>query len=333
MVSKGLRRTRVAGAPVAALAALALAAGTTAGAAEPIATFSIVGHDPATGEWGVAVQSKFFAVGSVVPWAKAGAGAVATQAFGNTTYGPRGLEMLAAGKDAQAVLDALLADDADRERRQVGIVDAQGNAATFTGKECQPWAGGEKGPGFTAQGNILVGETVVAAMARAYRETDGMLGEKLLRALEAGQEAGGDSRGMQSAAILVVKEKGGYAGFNDRYCDLRVDDHVAPIAELRRIFDLWKVQALIQDGYRLVEEGSFEDALAAGREAVALDASGEAHYHLACYLSRAGRRAEALASLNEATKRDASLGPRAATDPDFTPLREDAAFQALTGAK
>lgn len=333
MVSKALRRTRVAGAVLASFAALALAGGTTAGAAEPIATFSIVGHDPATGEWGVAVQSKFFAVGSVVPWAKAGAGAVATQAFGNTTYGPRGLEMLAAGQDAQSVLDALLADDPDRERRQVGIVDAQGNAATFTGKECQPWAGGEKGPGFTAQGNILVGEAVVAAMARAYRETGGMLGEKLLRALEAGQAAGGDSRGMQSAAILVVKEKGGYAGFNDRYCDLRVDDHVTPIAELRRIFDLWKVQALIQEGYRLVEEGDYDGALDAGRQAVALDATGESHYHLACYLSRAGKPAEAMATLAEAVQRDAALGPRAAGDPDFTPLREDPAFRALTAAK
>ncbi len=312
---------------------LPLAVALAAQAAEPVATFSVVGHDPATGEWGVAVQSKFFAVGAVVPWAKAGAGAVATQAFANTTYGPRGLEMLAAGKDAAAVLEALLADDSDRARRQVGIVDAKGNAATFTGSECQAWAGGEKGAHFTAQGNILTGEAVVAAMARAYRETEGMLGEKLMRALEAGQEAGGDSRGMQSAALLVVKAGAGYAGFDDRYCDLRVDDHATPIAELRRIFDLWKVQALIQEGYRLVEGGRFDGALDAGRQAVALDATGESHYHLACYLSRAGKPAEAMATLVEAVQRDAALGPRAAGDPDFTPLREDPAFRALTAPK
>lgn len=328
MIPDFRRRARLA-----AGALLPLAVTLAAHAAEPVATFSVVGHDPATGEWGVAVQSKFFAVGAVVPWAKAGAGAVATQAFANTTYGPRGLEMLAAGKDAATVLEALLADDPDRARRQVGIVDAKGNAATFTGTECQAWAGGEKGTHFTAQGNILTGEAVVAEMARAYRETEGMLGEKLMRALEAGQEAGGDSRGMQSAALLVVKAGAGYAGFDDRYCDLRVDDHAAPIAELRRIFDLWKVQALIQEGYRLVEEGRFDGALDAGRQAVALDATGESHYHLACYLSRAGKPAEAMATLAEAVQRDAALGPRAAGDPDFTPLREDPAFRTLTAAK
>ena len=318
---------------ITALSFVTLSFATRALAAEPIATFSVVGYDAETGELGVCVQSKFFAVGSVVPWAKAGVGAIATQAFGNTTYGPKGLELLASGKSAQETLDLLLADDKDRERRQVGIVDAKGRAASFTGKECQPWAGNKAGAAFTVQGNILAGEKVVAEMARAYTETKGMLGEKLMRAIEAGQAAGGDSRGMQSAAMFIVKEKGGYGGFNDRYCDLRVDDHTQPIAELRRIFDLWKVQALIQDGYQKVEAGDFASALRIGEEAVKLDATGEAHYHLACYLSRAGKKSEALATLAEAVKRQPSLGPRAATDTDFTPLKEEKKFQELTAAK
>ena len=302
-------------------------------AAEPIATFSIVGYDPETHELGVCVQSKFFAVGSVVPWAKAGVGAIATQAAGNTTFGPKGLELLAAGRSPEETLKLLLADDEGRERRQVGIVDAQGRSATYTGKECQPWAGGVTGPSFSAQGNILVSEATVAAMAKAFQETKGMLGEKLLRAIEAGQVAGGDSRGMQSAAIYIVKEKGGYGGFNDRYCDLRVDDSTQPIKELRRIFDLWKIQALILEGYQKVEAGDFAAAIQLGEEAVKLDPkSGEPQYHLACYLSRAGKKAEALAMIETAAKLDPALGTRAATDTDLAPLKDEPKFQALTAA-
>ena len=302
-------------------------------AAEPVATFSIVGYDAATGELGIAVQSKFFAVGSVVPWAKAGVGAIATQASANTTFGPKGLELLAAGNDPEETLKRLLAADDGRDRRQVGLVDARGRSVSYTGTECQPWAGGESGASFAAQGNILTGEEVVAGMARAYRETEGMLGEKLMRALEAGQAAGGDSRGMQSAAILIVKEKSGYGGFDDRYCDLRVDDHVAPIAELRRIFDMWKIQALVLEGYRKVEAGEFDAAIRIGEEAIGVDDGGESHYHLACYLSRAGKGPEALRRLAEAVKRDRALGPRAATDPDFEPLRGEAEFQRLTATE
>lgn len=326
------RKIRTVSAALAALLSAVLFCAASAPAAQPVATFSIVGYDAETGELGVAVQSKFFAVGSVVPWARAGVGAIATQAFANTTYGPKGLELLAAGHDATATLELLLAEDEGREQRQVGIVDAKGQSVSFTGTECQPWAGGETGEHFAAQGNILTGADVVAAMARAYRETPGMLGEKLMSALEAGQAAGGDSRGMQSAAILIVKEGAGYAGFNDRYCDLRVDDHATPIAELRRIFDLWKIQALILEGYRDVEAGDFEAAVRAGEEAVRADDTGESHYHLACYLSRAGRKTEALKRLAEAVKRDPSLGARAATDPDLEPLRGEETFQRLTGA-
>lgn len=301
-------------------------------AAEPVATFSVVGYDSATGDLGIAVQSKFFAVGAVVPWAKAGVGAIATQAFANTTFGPRGLELLAQGHDAAGVTQLLTESDSLRERRQLGVVDAHGRAASFTGKDCMAWAGHESGDGFTVQGNILASPEVVAAMARAWRETRGMVGDRLLAALEAGQAAGGDSRGQQSAALLVVREGGGYGGFNDRWCDLRVDDHATPIAELRRVYSIWKKNVLILDGYRLCDEGRWDAAFEAGREAVALaPKEGEPHYHYACYLSKAGRKADALQELERALVLDAKLAAQARTDPDFEPLREDAVFRKLVG--
>jgi len=297
-----------------------------------VATFSAVGYDPATGELGVAVQSRFFAVGSVVPCAQAGVGAIASQAYANTTFGPRGLKLLREALSVQETLDLLLATDPQREQRQVGIVDAKGNSATFTGRKCQTWAGGRNGSNFAVQGNILVSEETVAAMEKAFSETKGMLGEKLMRALEEGQKAGGDARGMQSAAILIVKDGAGYGGYNDRYCDLRVDDHPEPIKELRRIFDLWKVQALIQEGYRRLEDRQYDRAIEAGRQALALDArSGESQYHLACYYSRAGNKVDALKMLRDAIGLDAKLAPRAAADSDFETLREDPEFKKLTG--
>jgi uncharacterized Ntn-hydrolase superfamily protein len=201
-------------------------------------TFSIVGFDQIEKEWGIAVQSKFLGVGAVVPWAKAGAGAVATQSYANTAYGPKAIELMEQGKTAQETLETLLADDPEREMRQVGLIDSYGKAATFTGKECYDWAGGVTGTHFAAQGNILVDEQTVEAMARVFAESEGTLAERLLNALDAGQEAGGDSRGKQSAALYIVKEKGGYGGFNDRFIDLRVDDHPDPIKELIRIYQL-----------------------------------------------------------------------------------------------
>lgn len=201
-------------------------------------TFSIVGYDPQEKEWGIAVQSKFLGVGAVVPWAKAGVGAVATQSYANTSFGPEGLRLMEEGKSAEEALHALLDKDLGREQRQVGFVDAKGNAATYTGKECYDWAGGVTGPYFAAQGNILVDENTVKAMAVTFQKTEGSLAERLLTALQAGQNAGGDSRGQQSAALLVVKDRGGYGGFNDRYIDLRVEDHEEPIKELTRIYQL-----------------------------------------------------------------------------------------------
>jgi uncharacterized Ntn-hydrolase superfamily protein len=203
-----------------------------------VGTFSIVAYDPETQELGVAVQSKFIAVGSVVPWARAGVGAVATQSFANTTYGPRGLGLLEQGEDPDEVLKELTEDDERQAVRQVGIVNAHGKSATFTGKKCNAWAGGIAGENFACQGNILAGEEVVSGMARSFRESKGDLGTRLIGALEAGQAAGGDSRGMQSAALLIVRQGWGYGGLNDRYRDLRVDDHAEPIKELKRIYDL-----------------------------------------------------------------------------------------------
>lgn len=194
--------------------------------------------DPETDSLGVAVQSKFLAVGSVVPWARASVGAVATQAMANYDYGPRGLELMAGGETAGQTVEDLISADEDREHRQVGVVDGRGRAATFTGSECFAWAGGVTGEHYAAQGNILVGGETVEAMARAYEETGGDLAARLLSALDAGQKAGGDSRGKQSAALLVVSEGGGYGGDNDRVVDLRVDDHPDPIRELIRIKDL-----------------------------------------------------------------------------------------------
>lgn len=204
-------------------------------------TFSIVARDPQTGELGIAVQSKFLAVGAVVPWAKAGIGAIATQSWANTTYGPRGLELLASGLPASEVLAQLTRDDDKRASRQVGIVGITGAPATYTGEECFPWAGGLIGEHYACQGNILVGEDTVLAMARTFEETTGHLCDRLIAALAAGQTAGGDSRGQQSAALLVVREGGGYEGFNDRYIDLRVEDHPHPIDELHRILQLHKL--------------------------------------------------------------------------------------------
>jgi uncharacterized Ntn-hydrolase superfamily protein len=203
-----------------------------------VATFSIVAFDPETDSLGVAVQSKFLAVGSVVPWACAGVGAVATQAMANYNYGPHGLDLMSEGNSAEQTVQALTSADENREQRQVGIVDALGRTSTFTGSECFDWAGGVTGEHYAAQGNILVGRETVEAMASTYEQTDGDLAARLLSALDAGQGAGGDSRGKQSAALLVVREGGGYGGDNDRVVDLRVDDHPEPIRELIRIRDL-----------------------------------------------------------------------------------------------
>lgn len=204
-------------------------------------TFSIVAYDAEEATWGIAVASKFPAVGAVVPWARAGCGAVATQSFANTTFGPLGLDLMGKGLDAQTALSHLLADDPQRESRQVGFVDAQGGSATFSGAECFDWAGGVTGPGYAIQGNILAGPQVVDAMQSTFLGTSGELAERLYAALLAGDRAGGDKRGRQSAAILVVKNQGGYGGFNDRMIDYRVDDDSDPVLRLGGLLELHRL--------------------------------------------------------------------------------------------
>jgi len=202
-----------------------------------VATYSIAACDLDAGQWGVATQSRFLAVGSVVPWAEPGAGAVATQAYANPRYGPEGLALLRDGADADTVVRRLTEADPDRDHRQLGVVDAQGGGATFTGPDCMDWAGGVAGHCFAAQGNILVGEETVTALAKTFAATEGTpLAARLLECLAAAQAAGGDRRGQQSAALLVVERDGGYAGLSDVLVDLRVDDHEQPIPELARLY-------------------------------------------------------------------------------------------------
>lgn len=207
-------------------------------AADPEGTFSIVAYDSVTQELGVAVQSKYFSVGTTVPWARAGVGAVATQANVNPSLGPEALSLLATGMPAPDVMRALAASDSGWDGRQVGIVDAQGRSATWTGKRCLDWAGGESGPGFACQGNILAGPAVVAGMAKAFRATPGELGERLVAAIEAAEAAGGDKRGMQSAALIITRPSPTNPEWRERYVDLRVEDSKDPIKELRRVWQI-----------------------------------------------------------------------------------------------
>jgi uncharacterized Ntn-hydrolase superfamily protein len=206
--------------------------------ARPVSTYSLVACDLERGQWGVATQSKFLAVGSVVPWAEPQAGAVATQSYANPRYGPDGLALLRQGLAADEVVRRLTEADDGREERQLGVVDAQGRAATFTGAACHDWAGGRTGPAYAAQGNILVSGETVDALAESFESSSGALAERLIAALAAAQAAGGDKRGQQSAALIVVERDGGYAGLSDVLVDLRIDDHEAPIEELRRLYEL-----------------------------------------------------------------------------------------------
>jgi uncharacterized Ntn-hydrolase superfamily protein len=204
-------------------------------------TFSIVACDLKSQAWGIAVASKFPAIGAVVPWAKARTGAVATQSLANTTFGPRGLELMASGLSAEETLSKLIAHDREREDRQVGLVDKKGRAASFTGRSCSDWAGGLIGPGYAIQGNILAGAEVISEMEHAFLDAKGELPERLYTSLERGSRVGGNQRGRQSAALLVVKQKAGYGGYNDRWVDCRVDYHLNPIRKLGELLELHRL--------------------------------------------------------------------------------------------
>ena len=206
--------------------------------ARPVATYSIAACDPDAKQWGVATQSKFLAVGAVVPWAAPHVGAIATQAWANPRYGSEGLNLLREGLSAEEVVERLTSADEGRDHRQLGVVDSEGRAATYTGKECLDWAGGRTGPCCAAQGNILVSAETVDAIAETFESSSGPLVERLLACLDAAQAAGGDRRGQQSAAILIVERDGGYQKLSDIVVDLRVEDHERPLEELRRLYGL-----------------------------------------------------------------------------------------------
>ena len=291
-------------------------------------TFSIVAADLEAGEVGCAVESKYFSVGSVVPWAAAGVGAVATQAAVVAVYGPRALEELARGASPEEALERVLDGDEGRETRQLGIVAADGRAAAFTGRECLDWAGHRIGAGFAVQGNILAGAAVVDAMERAFEETVGPLVERLMAGLEAGQAAGGDKRGQQAAA-LVVERVGARSETRegiDRICELRVEDHPAPIAELRRLVGVWTSWDAARRAYRLSADGRHGEAAGLLRHVLEGDPDDAATlYNLACVESLSGAREDALAHLRRAVSLDPSYRALAASDRDFDPIRESLA--------
>jgi len=270
------------------------------------------------------VQSRYFSVGSVVPWARAGVGACATQAAGIAVYGERALAELDRGAAPDEALQRVLAEDEHRETRQLGLVSADGRAAAFTGAECNAWAGHRLGPGFAVQGNILAGEAVVDEMARAYEETIGPLVHRLVAALEAGQAAGGDRRGQQSSAV-VVERIGARADSRegiDRICDLRVEDHDQPIVELRRLVAIWSSWDAMRRANNRYERGDHAGAADALLAALEGDGDPGMLYNLACYESLAGRSEQALEHLRRALARDESLRALVAADADFDPIRE-----------
>jgi uncharacterized Ntn-hydrolase superfamily protein len=299
------------------------------------ATFSIVAADHGTGEVGCAVQSKYFAVGNVVPWAKAGVGAVATQAAGVAALGPAILGRLEQDRlTPDAAIEAVLSEDEGREMRQLGVVRADGVAAAHTGAACNAWAGHRTGAGYAVQGNILAGETVVVEMERAYLSAAGTLAEKLVVALEAGQAAGGDSRGQQSAAVVV--ERPGAAAETregiDRVCDLRVDDHAEPIAELRRLLGIhlrWDALRRAHAHYAPERYAYGIAILQTANERFPHDAA--ILYDLACFESLEGHTAAALEHIAAAVRLDPSCRTAAAADSDFARLAETAAFRELAG--
>jgi uncharacterized Ntn-hydrolase superfamily protein len=295
-------------------------------------TFSIVAADPAVGEVGCTVQSRYFSVGSVVPWAKAGVGAVATQAAGVAAYGPRLLGLLGEGLEPADALGQALADDAGRESRQLGVVTADGRAAAHTGSECLAWAGHRVGDGYAVQGNILAGEAVVNEMERAFLETKGSLAERLVSALEAAQAAGGDVRGQQSSALVV--ERSGAAAESregiDRVCELRVEDHPEPIVELRRLLGIQQVWDALRRASLFHEPGKYRDGATILREALARHGDDPVLlYDLACFESLAGDTEEALTHVTRSLELDPQLGLGAAADSDFEAIRQDPRFRAL----
>jgi uncharacterized Ntn-hydrolase superfamily protein len=343
----------------AAAVAVALSALPARAAVAPktIATFSVVAYDPATGETGVAVQSRFFAVGTVVPWARAGVGAVASQAFGQPMYGPRGLDLMAQGYTPDEALQVLLLNDDMAEQRQLGVVRAvgKGDAATYTGSQCMDWAGGTTGVApdgvvYSVQGNILTGADVVQAMAAAMDNPAALdaskltaaerqaiavpgLAGRMLTALLAGEALGGDSRGMESSALKVAQAGAGYGGYDDVKYDLRVDDAPDPFNELARLLNLAYPIALTNEAYNVLNSGDPSQAEPLFRRLLALKPDdANSHYNLACALSREGKAEEGLAELKTALELDPKLRQSAQADTDLVNVRALPAAAALLGS-
>jgi len=296
----------------------------------PVATFSIVARDSVTGELGVAVASKFFTVGNVVPWAKAGVGAVATQAYCNTTFGWRGLELLEKGLTPEEIRTVLLRNDNDHGRRQLGIVSADGRSVTYTGDGCSAWAGGRSGPNYAVQGNILAGEQVVVAMEKAFLETRGNLADRLYAALLAGEAAGGDSRGKQSAALLVVREGAGYGGYTDRAIDIRVDDSPEPFQELGRILNIAQMNYAWNIAWTAFTEKRFADALPPMERCAVLSPEyGEVFYDLAVIRLANNDKPGSLEALKKAVMLNPKLVAQARGDSDLNGLHGDPAYESI----
>lgn len=287
-----------------------------------VSTFSIVAIDPSNGDLGVAVASRYFSVGAVVPWAMAGVGAVATQANVNVGYGPKGIDLLRQGLTAPQVLEKLLAEDTfeDKEGRQVAIVDAQGRMAAYTGPNAPHWAGDRQGKTWSAQGNILVGPQVVEAMGRAFDAKQGELAEKLYAALKAGDDAGGDARGHQSASMLVVRKQGGRNLNNDRYIYINADDHPNPLAELRRLLDLNLAYLYENEAERLLSAHKSKEALAAARRAVQYSPNrADSHTSLGFLEYLNGNKEAALEEFLKAKKMDADFKKQFDATLEWTP--------------
>jgi uncharacterized Ntn-hydrolase superfamily protein len=294
----------------------------------PVNTFPIVGCDPAAGELGVAVASKYFAVGSIVPWAKADIGAIATQAWVSADYGIVGLQLLEKGLTPQEVIDSLTKADTMSSRRQMGIIDFKGHASTYTGKDCMNWAGGKKGINCAAQGNILTGANVVDKMVAAFENTEGELSDKLLAALLAGDSAGGDSRGKQSAALYVVQKPPGER--YDTKIDIRVDDSHEPFVEITRLYGIAKALSHLETAAARYRQGDMEGAVSEARLSVKLGSTmPETYYDLACYLSLSGNLEEAMKNITTAIKLGPNFKGMAAADSDLKALRERTDFQEM----
>ncbi len=317
----------------ACIALLALVAGVAPAAAPPAdeatGTFSIIARDPATGELGLGVQSKAFAVGSRVITIKGGVAVVAHQAASNPMYGVIVLDMLLAGMNPQQALDVAVRADDGRDRRQVAVLDIQGRTAAWTGSGANDWKGHRCGENYCVQGNILEGAAVVDAMASSFESSSGPLAERLLAALDAAKAAGGDRRGMQSAALVVARPLGGAAGFSDRVVDLRVDDHRTPLVEMRRLLGTLRSDQLVSDAREALVRDRLPDALEKTEEAIERAPHNDNAWVMYARLQvRAGRRAEAIAAVRRAVDANPANKRLFASDPAFESLRDDPAFRA-----